>query len=73
MVLYIKTEYFCNLFNILIYFSDRMAEHVKKEVDVKESGITSTVEETCFVNIPEDEIKLENTEILGNHDKFIFS
>ena len=52
---------------------DRMLENVKKELDVKESEITSTVKETCFVNIPEDEIKLENTEIQGNFDKFTFS
>ena len=52
------------------YFSDRMAEIMKKEVDVKESEITSTVEETCFVNIPEDGIKLENTKIKGNFEKF---
>ena len=38
---------------------------MKKEVDVKESVITSTVEETCFVDIPEDDIKQENTEIQG--------
>ena len=50
-----------------------MAENIKKEVNVTESEITSTVEETCFVNIPEDEIKLENTEIQGNLDKFTFS
>ena len=43
---------------------------MKKEVDVKESEITSTVEETCFVNIPEDGIKLENTKIKGNFDMF---
>ena len=43
---------------------------MKKEVDVKESEITSTVEETCFVNIPEDGIKLENTKIKGNFEKF---
>jgi len=47
-----------------------MAEIMKKEVDVKESEITCTVEETCFVNIPEDEVKLENTKIKGNFDKF---
>ena len=43
-----------------------MAEIMKKEVDVKESEIistSSTVKETCFVIIPEDDIKLENTEI----------
>ena len=37
-------------------FSDRMAEIIKQEVDVKESEITSTVEDTCFVNIPEVDI-----------------
>ena len=49
--------------HIFIYFSDRMKEIMKKEVDVKESEITSTVEDTCFVNIPDDDIKLETTEI----------
>ena len=44
-----------------------MSEVMKKELDVKESEITSTVvKDTCFVNIPEDEIKLKNTEIQGN-------
>ena len=38
---------------------------MKTEVDVKKSEITSTVEEICFVNIPEDDIKQENTEIQG--------
>ena len=32
-----------------------MAEIIKQEVDVKESEITSTVEETCLVNIHEYE------------------
>ena len=50
-----------------------MAEIKKKGVDVKKSEIISTVEETCFVPITEDEIKLENTEIQGNLDKFKFS
>ena len=50
-----------------------MAEIMKKEVDIKESEINSTVEEVFFVNIPEDELKLENTEIQGNLDKFSFS
>ena len=31
----------------------------------KESEITSTVEDSWFVNIPEVEIKLENAEIQG--------
>ena len=56
--------------HICLFFSDRMAEIMKKEVDVKESEITCTVEETCFVNIPEDKVKLENTKIKGNFDKF---
>ena len=45
----------------------------KKEEDVKESEITFTVEETRFVNIPEDDIKLEVTEIQGklNNSKFL--
>ena len=43
-----------------------MAEVLWKELDVKESEITFTVvEDTCFVKIPEEEIKLENTEIQG--------
>ena len=41
------------------------------ELDVKDCKINSTVlEDTCFVNIPEDEIKLENTEIQGKLDSF---
>ena len=52
-------------YQMFIYFSDRITEIMKKEVDVKESEITSTYEDTCFVNIPEDEIKQENTEIQG--------
>jgi len=55
--------------HMFIYFSDRMAEIMKKEVYVKESKITSTVEDKCF-NIPEEDINLENTEIKGNLDKF---
>ena len=47
-----------------------MSEIMKKELDVQESEITSTVEEPRYVDIPEDEIKLENTEIKGNLDKF---
>jgi len=34
------------------FFTDRMAEIVRKDKYVKESEITSTVEETCFVIIP---------------------
>ena len=50
-----------------------MAEIKKKEIDVKNSEITSTIEETCFVDIPEDEIKLENTVIKGNFDNITCS
>ena len=42
-----------------------MAEMMKKELDVKDFEMTSTVEDTCFVNIPEDEIKMENIEVQG--------
>ena len=61
------------LLNLFFKFSDRISGTIKKEVDVKESEITSTIEDTCFVDIPEDEIKLENTEIQGNLNKFTFS
>ena len=48
--------------------SDRMAEMIKEEFDVKNCKKTSTaVEDTYFVNIPEDEIKLENTGIQAVH------
>ena len=49
----------------LIYISDRMAEIMKKELDVNGFEMTSTVEDTCFVNIPEDEIKMENKGVQG--------
>ena len=48
-----------------LYFSDRMEENIKKESDVKER----IIEDTCFVDIPEDGIKLENVEIQGKPDK----
>jgi len=50
-----------------IYISDRMAEIMKKELDVKDFEMTSTdtVEDTCFVNISENEIKMENIEVEG--------
>ena len=44
----------------LIYILDKMAENMNKE-----SEITSTVEDTWFVNIPEVEIKLEKAKIQG--------
>ena len=42
-----------------------MEENIKKESDVKER----IIEDTCFVDIPEDGIKLENVEIQGKPDK----
>ena len=58
---------YCFLF-CLDHVLDRMAEMIKHELDVKNCKITSTVEDTCFVTIPDDEIKLENTEIRGKLD-----
>ena len=43
-----------------------MAENMNKE-----SEITSTVEDTWFVNIPEDEIKLENAKIQGKFPNIV--
>ncbi|XP_023341393.1 transcriptional repressor CTCFL [Eurytemora carolleeae] len=42
-----------------------MAEIMKKELDVKDFEMTSidTVEDTCFVNISENEIKMKNIEV----------
>ena len=48
---------------MFIYFSDRMAE-IYKGVDVKNFEIISTVEDTCFFNIPEGEIYKVNLIIL---------
>ena len=48
-----------------MHVSDRMAQMIKEELDVKNCKITSTVvEDTYFVNIPEDEIKLENLSLI---------
>ena len=50
----------------LIYILDKMAENMNKE-----SEITSTVEDTWFVNIPEVKIKQENAEIQGKLPNFV--
>lgn len=42
-----------------------MEENIKKESDVHEC----IIEDTCFVDIREDGIKLENMEIQGKLDK----
>ena len=56
-----------------MHVSDRMAEMIKEELDVKDCKIACTViEDAYFVNILEDEIKLENTGIQGNHDSCTF-
>lgn len=47
-----------------------MAEMVQNELNVKDFETTSTLEETCFVEIQKDEIKLENTVVQG---KFYFN
>ena len=47
-----------------------MAEMVKNKSDVKDVETTSTVEETCFVDIQKDEIKLVITVVQG---KFYFN
>ena len=50
-----------------------MDELWKKDLYVRDFDRTSNAEDSCFVNIPEDKLKLENTEIQGNLDKFTFS
>ena len=44
-----------------------MTDIMKKELDVKDFEMTSTdtVEDTCFVNISKNEIKMENIEVQG--------
>ena len=49
---------------MFIYFLDIMAE-IYKGVNVKNFEIISTVEDTCFFNIPEGEIWQEKAEIQG--------
>ena len=63
---------FYKICSIFFHFSDKMAEIMKKEADVKKSEITLTVEDICFVKIPEDNIKLENTGIQGKLNNFTF-
>ena len=46
---------------------------MKKDLYVKDIEWTSTAEDSCLVNIPEDTFKLKNTEIQGNLDKLTFS
>ena len=61
-----------------MYFSDRMAEIIKEELDLEEFEIkegivsieekillSSTEEDTCTVNLQKDDIKIENAGIQG--------
>ena len=65
-----------------MYFSDRMAENIKEELDLEEFDIkveivsnkeeilpSSSVEDTCTFYLQQDDIKMENTEIQGNFTK----
>ncbi|XP_023323600.1 uncharacterized protein LOC111697733 [Eurytemora carolleeae] len=47
-----------------------MAEIMKKELDIKDFEMTSTVENTCFIDIPEDEIKMENIEVKDENSDY---
>ena len=49
-----------------------MTEMVKSESDVKALETTSTLEETFFVEIQNDEIKLENVELQGKLEILLF-
>ena len=66
-----------------MYFSDRMTETIKEEIDLEEFEIkeeiisfkkeilpSSTVEDTCAVNLLKDGINIENTEVQGKLNNF---
>ena len=72
--------------NKLVHFSDRMAKFIKEELNIEEFEIkeeivsfqeeilpSSTVEDTCTVNLHKDDLKMENTGIQGKHNNFVFS
>ena len=44
-----------------------MAEIMKREIDIKDFEMTPTVEDTCFANIPENKIKMENKGVQGHY------
>ena len=65
-------------FFLIKLFSDRMAETIKKELNIEQFEIkeevvsiqeeilpTSTVKDTCTVNLNKDDIKIENADIQG--------
>ena len=68
-----------------MYFSDRIAEIIKEEINIEEFEIkeeivsikeeilpSSTVEAKCTVNLKKDGIKIENTGIQGKINNFTF-
>ena len=63
-----------------MYFTDIMAEANKEEFEIKEEKVSikeeihssSTVEETCTVNLNKDEVKMESTETQGKFNNFNF-
>ena len=63
-----------------------MAKFIKEELNIKEFEIkeeivsfqeeilpSSTVDDTCTVNLHKDDMKMENTGIQGKHNNFVFS
>ena len=85
--LYISLHYYLLTIEFIFYsrsyFSDRMAENIKAQLDVEEFGIkeeivyikeeilpSSTVEDTCTINLLRDDIKMEYTGIQGKLEKF---
>ena len=63
-----------------MYFTDIMAEAYKEEFEIKEEKVSikeeihpsSTVEETCTVNLYKDEVKIEYIETHGKFNNFYF-
>ena len=68
-----------------MYFSDRIAEIIKEEINIEEFEIkeeivsikeeilpSSTVEDTCTVNLHKDDKMMENTGIQGKINNFTF-
>ena len=66
-----------------MYFSDRMAEIIKEELNMEDFEIkdetiffkeeilpSSTEDNTCTVNLHKDDIKMENTRIQGKINNF---
>ena len=69
-----------------MYFSDRMAETIEEELNLEEFEIkeeiisfkeeilpSSTVDDTCTVNLHKDDIKMASTGIQGKINNFTLS